>query len=298
MSSYPWAQQGRGAPVPDVEGERRAPRADDEHDLQLRRHRRRAGEQRLDLGVDRVHGLERPHAARRPQRVARGSGTTVSYTWARRRPRGSRRGPPASARSTCSPGGRRHVAADPRRHDGDVASTRRPRARLLVRVPGPGGRPAGYLSAVEPRSEGLGAVAGRRLPFAAVNLISDPIHGYLELTKRLAPDESRAAGLPPRTSPRTTCSTPRGSSASAGSASSRAPDGSSRPRSTPGSRTGWASCTRPGCGRGRCTRRCGRRCRRSRPASPSVRGPRRRDAADRGPPPRRGARPFAHFFDE
>ena len=31
----------------------------------------------------------------------------------------------------------------------------------------------------------------------AVNLISDPIHGYIELTKRLAPAESRAAGLPP-----------------------------------------------------------------------------------------------------
>src|SRR5205814_9431941 len=35
-----------------------------------------------------------------------------------------------------------------------------------------------------------------RHPFAAVNLISDPIHGYLELTKRLARDESAAAGLP------------------------------------------------------------------------------------------------------
>jgi uncharacterized protein len=35
-----------------------------------------------------------------------------------------------------------------------------------------------------------------RHPFAAVNLISDPIHGYVELTKRLARDESRAAGLP------------------------------------------------------------------------------------------------------
>ncbi len=30
-----------------------------------------------------------------------------------------------------------------------------------------------------------------------MNLISDPIHGYVELTKRLAPDEARAAGLPP-----------------------------------------------------------------------------------------------------
>jgi len=34
-----------------------------------------------------------------------------------------------------------------------------------------------------------------RHPFSAVNLISDPIHGYVELTKRLAPVESAAAGL-------------------------------------------------------------------------------------------------------
>jgi HD superfamily phosphohydrolase len=33
-------------------------------------------------------------------------------------------------------------------------------------------------------------------PFAAVNLISDPIHGYVELTKRLTPDLADAAGLP------------------------------------------------------------------------------------------------------
>jgi HD superfamily phosphohydrolase len=38
---------------------------------------------------------------------------------------------------------------------------------------------------------------GRRLPFAAVNLISDPIHGYVELTKRLTPADARAAGLAP-----------------------------------------------------------------------------------------------------
>ena len=35
-----------------------------------------------------------------------------------------------------------------------------------------------------------------RHPFAAVNLISDPIHGYVELTKRLSRAESAAAGLP------------------------------------------------------------------------------------------------------
>ena len=36
----------------------------------------------------------------------------------------------------------------------------------------------------------------RRHPFTAVNLISDPIHGYVELTKRLTPPESALAGLP------------------------------------------------------------------------------------------------------
>src|SRR5258705_5776813 len=35
-----------------------------------------------------------------------------------------------------------------------------------------------------------------RHPFSAVNLISDPIHGYVELTKRLTAPESAAAGLP------------------------------------------------------------------------------------------------------
>src|SRR5919107_2243190 len=35
-----------------------------------------------------------------------------------------------------------------------------------------------------------------RHPFTAVNLISDPIHRYVELTKRLTAEESAAAGLP------------------------------------------------------------------------------------------------------
>jgi len=35
-----------------------------------------------------------------------------------------------------------------------------------------------------------------RHPFSAVNLISDPIHGYVELTKRRSMEELRAAGLP------------------------------------------------------------------------------------------------------
>jgi uncharacterized protein len=36
----------------------------------------------------------------------------------------------------------------------------------------------------------------RRHPFSAVNLISDPIHGYIELTKRLEPSAAAAVGLP------------------------------------------------------------------------------------------------------
>ncbi|HEY2917037.1 MAG TPA: HD domain-containing protein [Candidatus Limnocylindrales bacterium] len=36
-----------------------------------------------------------------------------------------------------------------------------------------------------------------RHPFSAVNLISDPIHGYVELTKRRSAPELRSAGLPP-----------------------------------------------------------------------------------------------------
>src|SRR3954471_23388232 len=35
----------------------------------------------------------------------------------------------------------------------------------------------------------------RRHPFSAVNLISDPIHGYIELTKRLTAAEAGAVGL-------------------------------------------------------------------------------------------------------
>jgi HD superfamily phosphohydrolase len=57
---------------------------------------------------------------------------------------------------------------------------------------------------VDEAGSSLGALAsdpagrhGRRLPFAAVNLISDPIHRYVELSKRLTPAEARAADLQP-----------------------------------------------------------------------------------------------------
>lgn len=53
---------------------------------------------------------------------------------------------------------------------------------------------------MDERAPGLGALTEGRperlLPFVAVNLISDPIHGYLELTKRLSAAESRGADLP------------------------------------------------------------------------------------------------------
>lgn len=55
---------------------------------------------------------------------------------------------------------------------------------------------------MDQRDQGLGALepepaarSGRRLVFAAVNLISDPIHGYVELSKRLSAADARAAGL-------------------------------------------------------------------------------------------------------
>ena len=73
------------------------------------------------------------------------------------------------------------------------------------------------------------------------------------------PTNRRSPGSPTRMSPRRTCSTPPGSSACAGSASSRVPAGSSRPPSTRASPTAWASCTRPASGPGRSTRACGRR---------------------------------------
>ena len=51
---------------------------------------------------------------------------------------------------------------------------------------------------MDERLQDLGPLTtnGRRLPFAAVNLISDPIHGYIELTKHLSAAESDGAGLP------------------------------------------------------------------------------------------------------
>jgi HD superfamily phosphohydrolase len=48
----------------------------------------------------------------------------------------------------------------------------------------------------EPRSASGEPRSASGRPFRSVNLISDPIHGYIELTKRLPPDRATGAGLP------------------------------------------------------------------------------------------------------
>ena len=67
-------------------------------------------------------------------------------------------------------------------------------SRTDVRVARAGDRPSWQCGAMDRREEDLGSLT--RHPFEAVNLISDPIHGYIELTKRLTPAAAGAIGLP------------------------------------------------------------------------------------------------------
>ena len=65
-----------------------------------------------------------------------------------------------------------------------------------------------------------------RHPFSAVNLISDPIHGYVELTKRLAPASLRddVAATHARAAARYgTPATARAGAGATGAAKTRAP---------------------------------------------------------------------------
>ena len=109
------------------------------------------------------------------------------------------------------------------------------------------------------------------------------------------PSRAPGPGCRPRRWPRRTCSTRPGSSGCAGSASSRARAGSSRPPSTAASRTAWVSCTRRACGPGalpslRSAPRGHAGRRRGLGGSHPLGGARRRDGARGGPPPRRRPR--------
>ena len=135
----------------------------------------------------------------------RGRGTTVTLPLVAATTRGSRRTPRACARSTSSTAS---TAAPGARSGNDTTATRAHADQPRRTATGTGSASRRRTGAVTSRawtsaSADLGALTagidpdrtGRRLPFAAVNLISDPIHGYVELTKRLAPGEARAAGL-------------------------------------------------------------------------------------------------------
>ena len=80
----------------------------------------------------------------------------------------------------------------------EVPDLARPATWPVLRDPRARDRPPWQCGGVDGPVSHLGALTGsvRRHPFAAVNFISDPIHGYIELTKRLGPAESAAAGLP------------------------------------------------------------------------------------------------------
>ena len=232
----------------------------------------------------------------------------------------ARRPPPgatmtvSSATATTSPGpgpARRHSRPAPPASDYDVqfrigpatfTTVDHPRRRRgsrcttaawpLVRRPGPGDGQPRQRGRLVRRDARLGALTPERAPppvrRGQPHQRPDPRVRRADQAARAG--RARPPGCRTRTSPRRTCSTRPGSSGCAGSASSRARAGSSRPPSTPGSPTGWASCTRPGCGPAPSTRACARPRRPDREPHP-VRGARGRDAPDGRPAPRRRPRP-------
>ena len=245
---------GRGRPrhPPDVAGEPRPLAAAAERPLQLPRRRHRLPAPSSGLSYASVVLTESPdrtgaRAQRSPVRVV--SGNDIRWSWQRL---GSAAADPhrrAARLHAPAPDGPRRLGDDRAAATAHRAVHPEPGPRPLVRPARSRPRPGRERRAVVARATRLGAVTSmsRRHPFAAVNLISDPIHGYVELTKRLTPAQA-SVGRPGRGIGR------RGGPARHRLAPAPAPDqpAPERPLGLPDRRAlavhprARASCTRPG----------------------------------------------------
>ena len=245
--------------------------------------------------LDRADRIEGPDGARgRPMTGAQVSGRRRPLDLARAPTCRSRRTPPgcATSRSSTGPDRGAWVTVSDRHDEHGPIDARTGRAATGTACgSGPATGP-GTSGPWSRRAARLGAVTPMiaRHPFAAVNLISDPIHGYVELTKRLTP--ARVGGGRPARRGRRRGGPPRHRLAPAAAPDQPAPE---RALGLPDGRAlalhprPRASCTRPGCGPDRSTRACARALAAAGEPCP-VRGPRRRDAADGRPAPRRRPR--------
>ena len=250
MSPATWGEDGRAADLRPVDGQRAPPRHPHERRRQLRRDRGGAGHGRVDLDLGHRDAVAGSHAAGRGERVAPALGHHPHVHVARCGPARSRPTPPACARSTSrsgattAPGGRSATTRPRRRWCCATAATAtgsrsgsRPRTGGVRSRRGPArsgsGCPSGVPRRRDPRrSAAVAAPVRRGQPHQRPDPRLPRAH-QAPLARRVP----RRGPAPTRTSPRTTCSTPRGSSGCGGSASSRARAGCSRRPSTRGSRT-------------------------------------------------------------